>query len=312
MGEAWIFGIDGGGTSCRLKAESVSGNFLFRSESTGGNPRSVGWEGASKVIRSLFEALYSKTGLNPADCAGGFAGMAGIGRPDDKARMSSILRSASGTQCPIKVDTDALPALVGALGKKEGILLIAGTGSIAFGMTSGGDMVRSGGWGHILGDEGSAYDVGRQGLSAATRSCDSRGPTTRILNLALEYFDITSPFDLIPAVYENFSKSRIARFAEKVATARDEGDEIAHGIFINSAQALSGLVVSVAGKLGTSPYEKRIAILGGFIENDDFLRHEVERLLAAALPDFDITPAQADGLTGACILAHDIAMHGHT
>ena len=306
MEKAWIFGIDGGGTSCRLRVEEASGSFIWKGESGGANPRSAGWKGTETALGSLFSDLYASTGLDPDACTGGFAGMAGIGRAGDRDKMRDLVKNISRVSCPVEADMDALPALVGALGRKEGILLVAGTGSVAVGASTEGRIVRAGGWGHILGDEGSAYDVGRKGLDAAIRCFEARGPATVLLERALAYFGIPEAFQLIPAVYETFDKSRIAGFAREVSRARADGDTIAASLLAAAAANLAALVVSVAVRLSGEIANKAIALSGGFIENEAFLKREVETRLEAGLPSYRVLPARGDAAAGACALAREL------
>ncbi|HEY9054258.1 MAG TPA: BadF/BadG/BcrA/BcrD ATPase family protein, partial [Rectinemataceae bacterium] len=113
MGERWYFGLDGGGTSCRLRVESSDAILIWKGEGKAANPRSVGWDETKRVVGELFARLYQAAGLDPADCAGGFAGLAGIGRPTDRQITRDIVREAARIACPIEADNDALPALVG-------------------------------------------------------------------------------------------------------------------------------------------------------------------------------------------------------
>lgn len=302
----WIFGIDGGGTSSRFRVESLQGELLHAATSTGLNPRSVGWEGVRKVLMGFFEALYASGGFSPEDCKGGFAGIAGIGRSSDRESALTILRSTSRTTCRLETDNDALPALVGALGSRQGILLIAGTGSIALGALADGRLIRSGGWGHILGDEGSAYDVGRKGIGAALAYRDGRGPATVLLKRVLDYFGIVEAFELIPAVYEKFDKSRIADFAKNVVEARNGGDRVAIGILEEASRHLSMLVESVGSQMGASEDERRIAFSGGFLDKVDVLGEATRTLIKKALPGFRFVLPLADAVTGACALAREL------
>ena len=306
MSMPWVFGIDGGGTSARLQAESLDWKTTVRIESSGMNPRSVGWEGARTTLSRLFTDLALDGRFLPEFCKAGFAGVAGVGRTREKEKMHSLIAEISGITCPLSVDTDALPALAGALGSKQGILLIAGTGSIALGAKANGNLARSGGWGHVLGDEGSAFAIGREGLRAATRYRDGRGQPTSLLALALQHFFIEDPFDLIPAVYDRFDKSAIAGFAKKVGQARDQGDQIAKKIFDEAAQELCDLVISIAQDIGATEDERRIAMTGGLIDNDIDLRTAVRNELQQRLPDYLIQNTCADPSIGACILAREL------
>lgn len=306
MDQPWIFGIDGGGTSTRIQVESLEGTVLWYRENSSINPRSVGWSGAEQVLKELFTALYRETGLKPGGCAGGFAGVAGIGRTDDCEQFTNILRRASGLSCPLQADNDAIIALAGAFEKKSGVLLICGTGSIAVSANSEGVMFRAGGWGHILGDEGSAWDVGRRGLAVASRSADNRAEKTVLLGYALEYFHIQDAYDLISAVYENFNKAQVAGFARLVAQARDEQDPAACAIFASAITELELLVRTTAAHLHSSRDNHQIAFRGGFIENDGWLAEHLSQALTASLPDFKIIAPRHEPVAGACILARQL------
>ena len=308
VAEGWVFGIDGGGTTARLRAEFLSGDVSARFEASGMNPRSTGWEGARKSIASLFQGVALDGRFPIRACAGGFAGVAGVGRTGDREKLLSLIREETGLSCPLEADTDALPALVGALGSREGILLIAGTGSIALGSRKAmAGVVRSGGWGHILGDEGSAYDVGRKGIAAALRFRDRRGPPTVLLDAILAYFSIQDPFSIIPEVYESFDKARIAGFAAEVGKARASGDPVAKEIFDSAVRELGDLVVSVAKEIGSTEEERRISMAGGLVANDGFLAAALEESLEARLPSYRIFPPREDAARGACILARELA-----
>ena len=302
----WVFGIDGGGTTSRFRIESLEGGFLHGVTSTGLNPRSVGWEGVTSVLSGFFDTIYSSGSFSAETCKGGFAGIAGIGRASDRETTLKLLRETSRVSCPLAADTDALPALVGALGSRRGILLIAGTGSIALGAASDGRLIRSGGWGHILGDEGSAYDVGRKGIGAALAYRDGRGPATALLGLALRHFGIEDAFELIPAVYEKFDKSRLADFAKRVVEARNEGDKIAIGIFDEASKNLCSLVESVGKQMGSTEEERRIVFAGGFLDKVEALGEATRSHIKKALPGFRFVPPEADAVTGACALARKL------
>ena len=127
MDNQWIFGIDGGGTSTRLRIESLEGKMLYQAESLSMNPRSVGWNGSRKTLDDLFSGMYKSINLSADNCISGFAGVAGIDREADTGMMRSIIREAGtpGFDTLIEVTNDSIPALAGAFGELRGILLIA-------------------------------------------------------------------------------------------------------------------------------------------------------------------------------------------
>ncbi|HEY9054653.1 MAG TPA: BadF/BadG/BcrA/BcrD ATPase family protein, partial [Rectinemataceae bacterium] len=150
------------------------------------------------------------------------------------------------------------------------------------------------------------YDVGRRGLDAAIRAFEKRGPATALLGRALSYFGISDAFDLIPAVYERFDKSRIAGFAREVSVAREEGDPVAASILSHAAADLAALVVSVASRLQIRVANGKIALSGGFVEGESFLKGRLGELLSEALPSWTLVPAAGDAAQGACAIAREL------
>ena len=305
MYQEWIFGIDGGGTSTRLRVENRAGELLYRTKGSSLNPRSVGWSGARKTLNALFSTLYERSDVGPSGCLSGFVGAAGVDRKLDTETMRNLVREAGSlsSDIPVEVKNDSIPALAGAFGELKGILLMAGTGSIAVGADGSGRIVRSSGWGHILGDEGSAYWVGLRALNAAVRFHDQRGPQTGLLDRALTYFDVSDPFLLIPAIYGKFDKARIAGFASIVAEERDTGDEVAKQIFEDAARELALNVISIASRLDQLSASGAVAFSGGFLSHNEGLWHATEMLTRAALPNHHVISPIADSVTGACLLA---------
>ena len=332
MGKGWIFGIDGGGTSARLRIEEADRGAeggaegrkdgagrgrhdrppLFYGEGGSSNPRSNPREAVLAVLRGLFARAYREAGLRAEGCLGGFAGSAGVDREADREPFAALVREAAGLPpgVPVLAGNDSEPALAGAIGDVEGLLLIAGTGSIAFGRARDGSSARAGGWGHLLGDEGSAFSLAFKALSRGLRSWEGRDLPTGLMDAGLEFFGLAGPPDLVPLVYEGLDKTRIARFARVVGEYRDRGDPLAFELFEEAERELAALVVSVDARVGPKLERKRLAFRGGLIEGDARLRAGVESRLAAALPGLEIVPAAADAAAGACILARDLANHG--
>jgi glucosamine kinase len=303
--DEWVFGIDGGGTSSRLRIEAPDGELIYRSESGGTNLASNLPETVSANVATLFAQAYaSEAGLERAGCIAGFAANAGVGNDCSRESFAALVRKATGLACPVSAGNDAEAALVGALGDTEGLLLIAGTGSIAYGRLRDGTHARAGGWGHILGDEGSAYRIALDAVGRSLRSLEGRDLPSALHAGALAFFGAAEPLDLIPIFYGGFlDKAVVARFARKVGEARDRGDELALDIFDRAVRELAGLVASVESQLGTRLRSRRIALCGGLLENDSTFRAELARRLAETSPSVAIVEARADAATGACALA---------
>ena len=301
-----VFGIDGGGTSSRLRVEDGEGKLLFYAEGASTNLNARDADAVRDTLAELFLQAEKQSGIGVAGYSAGYAGSAGVDREEDRGRFESLLRKATGYRGPLMVGNDAEPALAGALDDTEGILLIAGTGSIALGRSKDGYSVRAGGWGHLLGDEGSAWRIAFDAICRAIRSVEGRDLDTGLLEAALEHFGLERADDFIPFVYGNLDKTRVARFARVVGTYRDRRDPLALDIFDRAAKDLSQLVESVAVRIMPRLRRKRLAFRGGLIEGDATLRRETASRIASKIPALELVSPLADAAKGACLLARSL------
>lgn len=306
----YVFGIDGGGTTSRLRVETYAGEEVYYAEGGSTNPNSNERKAVVATLSDLFSRAGSEGGVGIGDFVAGFVGSAGVDRDEDRGVFAGILRGATGYAGVLGVGNDSEPALAGALDDTEGLLLIAGTGSIALGRARDGSMVRAGGLGHLLGDEGSAWRIAFDAICRSLRSAEGRDRKTDLLGAALEHFGLDSPDAFIPFVYGNLDKKRIARFARVVGDYRDRGDLLAIELFEKAAEELTLLVASVHRRIGSRLVRKRLSFRGGLIEADEGLRLDTATRIAARLPDIQIVPALADAARGACILARALASEG--
>ncbi len=308
----WVFGIDGGGTSSRIRAESLAGEPLYGGQGGSTNPNSNGAEAVAGTLEALLAGAF-ESGLPPAGCRGGFIGSAGVDRPDDRPRMAAALKAAfearsGGSPAPsLAVGNDAEPALVGALGDVEGFLLIAGTGSIAYGRTRDGRSVRAGGWGHFLGDEGSAFWIAFQAVIRGIRSSEGRDLPTGLLTAAVEHYGLADERAFIPFTYATFSKARTASFAPVVAEYAERGDALAASIMDGAVTELAVLAGSVYLRLRDSVAKHRVALYGGLLDKNLRLRAAVSERIRADYPGLEPVGAVGDAQAGACRLARDLA-----
>lgn len=182
----YIVGVDGGGTKTTAVVTDATGAVIGLGRGGAGNYQTIGLDNATDAIASAIggaiQEAASTGGIAPADLDNELIvvlGLAGADRPRDKANLQKALMA----KLPAKprylvIENDARIALAGATGGKPGVVLIAGTGSIALGIDEQGQTIRCGGWGPILGDEGSGYAMGKAALIAVMRDYDGRGPST--------------------------------------------------------------------------------------------------------------------------------------
>ena len=235
-------------------------------------------------------------------------GAAGISNPLVKEIVPQIL-SQNNYRGKLLLKGDHEIALRGALGGGEGIILISGTGSICYGKGKNGEIVRAGGWGHIIDDGGSAYSVARDGFAAIMQSYDGRLENTILKDYFFEKLGIRSLEEVVPFIYNPQTDKRIiAGFAPVIERAASEGDVVAYNIITHNASKLLDLVKAVYSRLNLS--STKVALLGGMISNDTIMRSKTIELLENSGLDIEYMDALADGVSGAVAMALDAYNEG--
>ena len=296
----YVVGIDAGGTkTVGLKADET-GRIVARAKAGGANLQTHGELEVEKVFDNLLEDLGTR------DVAALCLGIAGVDRPRDENIIRNILRRL-GHRETARVVNDAVIALTAGAPDGVGIVVLAGTGSIAFGQNPSGAVARSGGYGFLLADEGSGYWFGHQALRAATRAADGRGPATVLQDMLFDALGVKSVGELVPLVYvKGLPKHRIAALAPFVQRAADAGDALAKGLVEQGAQELLQAARSVARQI-EMPADWPLLLAGGAFQACPGM---VEKIVAGV----DIPGARASRLTtepaqGAVTLALQV-LHG--
>jgi N-acetylglucosamine kinase len=295
----YVVGIDAGGTKTVGLLADETGQVVAETRGGGANLQTHGELGVEKVFDEILEDLSREQPV-AAVCLG----IAGVDRPHDEGVIRGILRRL-GHRETARVVNDAAIALVAGAPERVGIVILAGTGSIAYGSDRHGHTARSGGYGFLLADEGSGYWLGHQALRAVVRSADGRGPQTLLAAVVFEALEVSSVAELIPRVYEKgLPKHRIAALAGLVETARARGDAVAEGLVALAAQELGLAAQAVARQLdfGAEPFP--VVLAGGVFKAVPTL---AERLAARLdLPGGRPSPLTVEPARGAVTLALDL------
>ena len=276
-----VLGIDVGGTKTVCLLGDEEGRVLSTARGPGANLQAVGELQLEKVLHTVMEeTLAQQTAVPAAICLG----IAGVDRPEDASVVRGVMRRI-GYKARILVVNDALIALQAGIGAAAGIVIVAGTGSIAYGCDGHGNAARAGGWGYVLGDEGSGYWMGRLALRAIVREADGRGHPTTLTPRVLKHFGVTRPEDLLQTVYSHdFTPAAVAALATEVQRAREEGDPVATAILDWGAKELVGAAESVTKQLELRDEEFSFVLAGGMFKAVPWLQVEVTRLLPAVAP----------------------------
>lgn len=288
-------GVDGGGTRTTVECRTMEGSALCREVFGPFNLNSVGEERFTALLEEI-AAFLRKTG----ECAALCIGAAGVSNP----RVRELTARVMDGVCPWRLAGDHEIALHGAHSGGPGLALIAGTGSICCGKNERGELVRTGGWGHLIDDGGSGYALGRDLLSAVVRQWDGRGEETDLTRLLLARLDIETPQELVAYVYGG-DKSRVASLAPLVGQAAAQGDRTALDIYARNGAELGELVLAAAKRLGMETGE--VALLGGLLTGDGRLREALTAWLAERAPGLRCIEPRQDAAAGAAMLALELA-----
>jgi len=289
----YVLGIDAGGTKTVCFLADEEERVLAQARGGGANLKTAGELGVEKVLHEVMEEAISERDIKLAAIC---LGMAGVDREEDDRTVRAIMRRI-GYRVPTLIVNDALIALQAGVGDRPGIVLIAGTGSIAYGRDAGRRAARAGGWGHILADEGSGYWIGREALRAVMRHADGRGAATSLTPRVLAHLDVEKASDLVRLVYyREIGLQAIAALSPLVEAAHHEQDGVATGILQAAADELVLAATTVALRLGMRDAEFVFVLAGGIFHGVPWLAAEVARRLTELAPRgvvrlLDIEPA---------------------
>lgn len=308
----FVIGIDGGqtGTTCLLA--SLDGRILGRG--LGGHLVHLAQpQGAALLEQALAAAVadaWRAAGLTPQPCAAAYLGLSGVEAGAPEAAMAESVARALVITDTIVAANDSTSALAGALLGKPGVVLIAGTGAIARGRNEAGAEAFAGGWGWLLGDEGSAAFVGREGLLASLRAWDGRGPPTRLVESFERHFDVPWLFDLKRIIYARAPEARLfADLAPLVVQAATEGDQVARRVVQTAAFELAGTAAAVIARLQFSSPIVPVAPIGGVFRAGVAVLSPFRRSLRRLEPRAHVVAAALPGACGALILALRASNH---
>ncbi|MBA2276801.1 MAG: hypothetical protein H0W06_03475 [Chloroflexia bacterium] len=276
---AFYAGVDGGGTKTEIVIVDSAGVERARHRLATSNQSVVGSDQAIATLRQCVqEAAKTAGACLPLEHA--WFGLAGFDRPEDQSRMAPALTDLVRT---VTMSNDGELVLT-ALPESIGVAIIAGTGSIAVGRDASGVSARAGGWGHIFGDEGSGYDLGRRALEAVARMHDGRGPSTSLMASVLEHWRLDSAPRLIARVYgDRASKGDIAALSDIVVQSAADGDSIANTLLTDAAEALAVTGLAVARRLSFGD-DVPLALAGGLLASVPSLQETVIRHFTVSHP----------------------------
>jgi N-acetylglucosamine kinase-like BadF-type ATPase len=256
------------------EAEVWYGPYIGKSTNINSNPIDV----VRSNILELLQDFLQKEGKGLEDLAGFCIGSAGVDLPQNVRTFEKMIAGA-GITCPVKVVNDVELVLESETKGEPGIILVSGTGSIVYGKDADQKTIRVGGWGHLVGDEGSGYWIGKEAVSRCLQSLDGRRGKTILTEMLMEACELTSIEDILDVVYNNKAdKTRVADFSKLVEKAAQAGDEMATFIMEEAVQALYQMVEAARSRLHL-PENFLIVLSGGTVLGSQMLQQElIQRL----------------------------------
>lgn len=294
----YLLGIDGGGTKTEIYLSDFKSKIIFNAKFSGSNYLAKGLDETSKVISDIFEFL-NKHDIDMNNIDGICFGAAGAGREKDRNILKNMFKDL-GYKGKLFLYEDAYISLVGAHGKERGIIIISGTGSIALAIDNSKNVYRVGGWGHLIGDEGSGYYIGKLALNAIFRAYDGRCEKTILTNSILKHLNLSSVEDLLYYIYKNGNdKTKISGLAQIVIESAIEKDDISETIIKNAINELIFMISTIRRKTEDN---LDISTSGGLFRNEYFKELFIEKI--NTLDGINIINPKFDSGIGALILAY--------
>jgi len=289
-----VVGVDGGGSKTLALVADAQGQILGRGIAGPSNYQVVGQEAACAAIATAIRAARARI---PGELSALCLGIAGAGRVSDRA-MFQAWAAAHYPGMPIGVVHDGQLALAAGTPEGWGIAVLCGTGSLVYGQDRQGRTARAGGWGYLLGDEGSGYAIGLAALRAVARAADGRGPATALTQTILEHWSLDEPQGLIAHVYRSpLPRTEIAGLTEMVVDVAERGDQLARELLRAAGEELAQAARAVASQLAL-PQPIPCALAGSVILHAATVRQSLQQAATAqglALSPITPVPEPAQG-----------------
>ena len=298
-------GVDGGGTKTHFVLIDEAGTILAsHAEGTAYYPE-IGLEALKKLLARGIGQILGQGGIAASDLTFAFIGLPAYG---EDSVLLATLDAAPSSVLPAahyRCGNDMVCGWAGALAGSDGISVVAGTGSIAYGEYAGRS-ARAGGWGELFGDEGSAHWLAREGLRLFSRMSDGRVPRGALHELVRRHFELKDDLDLCAAIYGKrlAQRSQFAQLSRLLVEAASGGDTAARALFVQAATELGEIIDAVRNRLSVPP-DLRLAVSysGGMFEPHGLLLASLAAALASPTRNYRFLPARLPPDAGAALHA---------
>ena len=301
--ETYLIGVDGGATKTVALIGTSNGSVLGRGESGSSNYHNTGGRAAARSIKKAVSYAMKRARLVGVKPEIAIVALAAINSEKDWRVLNRLVQGTRIARNSFVVH-DTIAALYASTKGKPGIIVISGTGSVAAGINRRGEYARAGGWGYLVDDEGSAYDVGRKALKRAFRAIDGRDPSTKLVPIFKRKFKVTRLQDSQNRIYSNRKTSvdEIARLAPLVSNAAIH-DQASREILEDAGIKLAEITCAVAKRLKMTKERVEIALVGGNFRSGPPLLRPFKARIKLECPRAQIFRLKMEPARGALYLA---------
>ena len=293
----YLLGVDGGATKTLAAVLDLERAALYLGSAGPSNQDAVGVHAAGGALFEAADEALTQAGISDKELDGAVLAVAGT---DTDAVIAHV--RATRSQDWIVVG-DVVGAWATATGACPGVGVISGTGSNVFGVGRDGRAWRAGGWGHLLGDEGSGHWFGVQSIKAALHDREASGPPTALSDCAVRFFDVRSIEELPPLLYSKpLTKSEIAAFAIETAALAERGDEVACAIYRDGARELAEQIAAVIHQTSLDG-EFPVGLIGSAYKAGPVFVEPLTQAIHKVAPDAQVSVVEMAPVGGSLLLA---------
>lgn len=298
----YLLGIDGGGTRTTVCLADERLSILSRTQAGPSNPIKIGITASQRELGRACRRVLREAHVQPLKLEAVCVGLSGGDSAPVHRRMLGWLRKAVPARAHL-LTTDAMVTLAAALGEAEGVIVIAGTGSIAFGRDEHGCILRVGGWGSLLDDGGSGYDIGRKAIAAALRAHDGRGKATGLTEALCRELRLGK---ISEVVAKPLTAQNIAALFPLVQQEARVGDAVARSLCREAAGHLAELALTIVNQLGWRRRSIRVVCSGGVFKSSALIRRSFARQVHERAPRARVSLLRRAPVEGALLLARQL------
>jgi N-acetylglucosamine kinase-like BadF-type ATPase len=302
IGRRYVLGVDGGATKTVALIGTEDGKILGRGQSGSSNYHNVGVRAASLSVRRAVADARKQAKIRSNSVRVAVVALAAADSNRDRANVLRFVRQMKIARKSVVVH-DTLAALQAATGGRPGIIVISGTGCVAAGVNGAGRYVRVGGWGYVIDDEGSGYDIGTKALRSAFRTIDGRAPYTRLTPSLKRRFQVGRLEDALNAIYSGeLGVNGVAALAPLVSRLAPV-DRVCRDILSRAGESLAELSCAVAKQLGMTHDAFPIALVGGTFKAGSYLLRPLVTTVRKECPRANVKILKVEPALGALSLA---------